>query len=407
MVTFAHFSDVHIGVWRDPKLRDISTRAFAKAVDLCIQRKVDFAIIAGDLFNTAIPSMDLLKQAVTKIKDLKDVGIPVYVVPGSHDYSASGKTMIDVLEEAGLLINVCKGEAIDGALHLRFTIDKKTGIKLTGMLGRKGQLEHAYYESLHRDNLEQESGEKIFVFHSAIQELKPAELAEMDAAPLSLLPKGFKYYAAGHVHAPSQHALPGYAQICYPGPLFPCNFKELEQLGKGGFFLVQDWKPEWVSIQLYSTFTLRVDADGKNPQQTQEDILQQLQGKEFINTIVLMRVEGTLASGKPSDIDFVMLFKHCYDHGAHYVMRNTTKLSAVGFAEIKVEQRSVEELEQQLIQEHLQQIKIGLSAEQESQLMRDLLTTLDLEKAEGERAIEFEERVRKAAEKVLRISESN
>ena len=407
MSTFAHFSDVHIGVWRDPKLRDISTRAFAKAIDRCIAERVDFVIIAGDLFNTAIPSMDLLKQAVGKIKDLHNVGIPVYVVPGSHDYSSSGKTMLDVLEEAGLITNVCKGQAVDGELQLRFTTDPKTSIKLTGMLGRKGQLEHAYFESLKRAKLEQESGEKIFVFHSAIQELKPADMAEMEAAPLSLLPKGFNYYAAGHIHYIFQKDIPGYGPICYPGALFPCNFKELEQFGRGGFYLVRNWQIEWVPVQLYSTFTLHADADGKSPQQVQDELLQQLKGKEFIDTIVLMRIVGTLASGKPSDIDFNMLYQHCYDHGAHYVMRNTAKLSAVGFSEIKIEERSVEELEAALIREHLQQVKVtGMDAEQESHLMRDLLTALDIEKAEGERAIEFEERVRKAAGKVLKINEN-
>ena len=30
---FAHMADVHIGAWRDPKLRDLSTLAFIKAID--------------------------------------------------------------------------------------------------------------------------------------------------------------------------------------------------------------------------------------------------------------------------------------------------------------------------------------------------------------------------------------
>src|SRR3989344_2612889 len=354
MATFAHFSDVHIGVWRDPKLRDISTRAFSQAVDRCIAEKVDFVLIAGDLFNTAIPSMDLLKHAVTKIKDLKDAGISVYVVPGSHYFSASGKTMLDVLEEAGLITNVCKGKVIDGQLHLTFTTDQKTGIKLTGMLGRKGQLEHAYYESLHRDTLEQEPGEKIFLFHSGIQELKPGDLAEMEATPLSLLPKGFNYYAAGHIHYVFQKEILEYGPICYPGALFPCNFKELEQFGRGGFYLVRDWNITWIPVQLYSVFPLRIDADKKSPAAVKDDILDQLKGKEFLSTIVLIRIEGKLASGKPSDIDFPQVLQHCYDHGAYTVLRNTVKLTAEGFEEIKLERQSVEELEADLIQQHLQ-----------------------------------------------------
>ena len=36
-IKFAHFADCHIGSWRDPKLRDASTKAFVKAIDLAIK----------------------------------------------------------------------------------------------------------------------------------------------------------------------------------------------------------------------------------------------------------------------------------------------------------------------------------------------------------------------------------
>ena len=42
---FAHLADCHIGSWRDPKLRDLSSTAFSKAVDSCIQKQVDFVLI--------------------------------------------------------------------------------------------------------------------------------------------------------------------------------------------------------------------------------------------------------------------------------------------------------------------------------------------------------------------------
>ena len=42
-------------------------------------------------------------------------------------------------------------------------------------------------------NLEEEEGFKIFMFHTALTELKPKNLERMDSAPISLLPKGFDY----------------------------------------------------------------------------------------------------------------------------------------------------------------------------------------------------------------------
>ena len=150
---YAHLADLHLGSWRDQKMRDLSTQAFLTAIDRCIQEKVDFILFAGDIFNTSLPALDTLKIVTKKLKELQDYNIPVYAIAGSHDFSPSGKTMIEVLEHAGLLKNVCKGSVEDGKLKLHFTIDKKTGTKITGVAGRKGQLDKFYYHNLSLDHL--------------------------------------------------------------------------------------------------------------------------------------------------------------------------------------------------------------------------------------------------------------
>ena len=109
---YAHIADCHIGSWREPKLRDASVKAFNLALDKCAEENVDFILIAGDLFNTAIPPIDQLKETVKKLKQLKEKNIPIYGIAGSHDFSPSGKTMLDVLEEAGLWIDVAKADEI-------------------------------------------------------------------------------------------------------------------------------------------------------------------------------------------------------------------------------------------------------------------------------------------------------
>src|SRR5574341_844452 len=149
---FAHLSDCHIGGWREPKLRDANTKSFRMAIEKCLQEKVDFILISGDLFNTAVPGIDSLRMAVQQLKKVKDAGIPVYYIAGSHDFSPSEKTMLDVLEYAGLAVNVAKGEELpDNRIKLHFTVDKKTGAKITGMLGKKGGLEKGYYYHLAKE----------------------------------------------------------------------------------------------------------------------------------------------------------------------------------------------------------------------------------------------------------------
>jgi len=399
---FAHLADCHIGSWRDPKLKDISTLAFIKAVDICIRENVDFVLIAGDLFNTSVPRIDNLKTVVTAFKKLKDRDIAVYVIPGSHDFSPSGKTMLDVLEEAGMFINVVKGKEIDGKLHLHFTVDKKTGAKIVGMLGRRNSLEKKYYEELSTDHLEKEDGYKIFMFHSGIDEMKTADLMHTISQPLSLLPKGFAYYAGGHVHTVAAKKVDDFGIIAYPGPLFPNSFSELEKLQRGGFYLVENNNPIWHPIQMYNIVSIIKNCNGKNPEDITNELLQETKGREFIDTIVLIRLHGTLASGKLAEIDFREIFSAFYGKSAYFVMKNTNALQTKEFEEIQIDAHSVEDIEEKLIREHLGQIKIeSLSLEKEQDLIRQLMTALSTEKMEGETVNDFEKRVRQEAGKIM------
>ncbi|TKJ17520.1 hypothetical protein CEE44_03215 [Candidatus Woesearchaeota archaeon B3_Woes] len=395
---FAHLADCHIGSWRDPKLNNASTKAFTKAIDECIEKKVDFIVIAGDLFNTSLPSITHLKKITKKLKQLKDKDIPVYIVAGSHDFSSSGKTMLDVLENAGLLTNVVKGDVIDNKLNLKFTIDKKTGTKITGLLGRKGMLEKSYYESLNKEPLEKEKGYKIFVFHSLLSEFKPKDMENIDAQPLSLLPRNFNYYAGGHPHFVFKKQEENYGLITYPGPLFPNNFKELEKLQKGGFYIIEDNNIEWIPTQIYNVYSINIDANNKSPEHIQKEIEEQTKNHEFNNTIITIRIQGTLSSGKISDINFKSIFKKLYDKSAYFILKNTSKLQTKEFEEIKIQATSVDEIEDKLIKEHLGQTKISLD---EEKLTKDLINFLSAEKQEGERVIDFENRLKQEINEVL------
>jgi len=400
---FAHLADCHIGCWRDPKLREATIEAFKTAVERCISVNVDFILISGDLFNTSLPSIDELSAVVKELKKLEARNIPVYSIPGSHDYSPSGKTMLAVLESAKLITLVSKADADHSSnkIRLLFTTDKKTGAKITGMLGKKGGLESEYYKILDKEALASEPGFKIFMFHSAITEFKPKSLAEMPSIPLSLLPEGFNYYAGGHVHERFQHN-----NIVFPGPLFPANFKEFESLHYGSFCIVsvdnnKITEIKFEPIQLFPHVGIMLNVDGKTPSQAKEALLEELKQKNLLNAIVTIRVEGKLSHGKPSDMQFNEIFDHAYEKGAFFVMKNTSKLHGELFKEVKITATSTEEIEEKLINEHLQQIKMGLSKEQEKNLVKELISALDIEKEEGETTTTFEERLKQNFERIL------
>lgn len=402
---FSHLADSHIGSWREEKLNSLSTEAFVQALDISIQQNVDFILVAGDIFNTSLPSIEKLKTVTKKLKEVKDKDVPVYIIPGSHDFSPSGKTMLDVLEHAGLFINVVKGTiTAENKLQLRFTIDKKTGAKITGMLGKKGCLEKKYYEALDTSNLENEDGFKIFLFHTALTELKPPELEKMESSPLSFLPKNFDYYAGGHIHIVKQAALGDYKNIVYPGPLFPNNFSELEKLRHGGFYIYNNAALEFVPIKLHNVVPLLIHANNEPAEQINRRLQKETEKVDVQNAIVTIRLTGELSEGKTSDIDFVQIKTQLEQNGAYFVMKNTTGLKAKEFEEIRVKGKDTTEIENKIIEEHLGQFQMAdFSKEYQEQITKQLLHTLASEKQEGERIVDFENRIRKEVAVLLDV----
>ena len=397
---FAHLADIHIGAWRDPALKDLNLEAFRRAVHIVLDKKLDFVLVAGDLFNTSMPSLEHLKQTVILLKRMKKQGISVYAVPGSHDYSPGGRTILDVLEEAELLVNVMKGEVVGNKLRLSFTIDKKTGAKITGIRGKKGSLEKRDYELLDVDSLEKEQGFKIFMFHTAIDELKPEELEKMESMPATEMPQGFDYYAGGHVHVVEHKDEEGYKNLVYPGPIFPTNFAELWKLGRGGFYIFEDGKLEFQVLNIKNVYRIELSAEDKTPEQLNHELEAAIQNKEFNNTIVLIKVGGLLKSGKPSDINFKSIISELYNKSAYFVMRNTSHLSSQEFEAVKISSGTAEQIEEELIKQYAGKSKTSFTQKQE-EMIRNLIKSMGEEQKEGEKKYEYDARMKKEADETL------
>jgi DNA repair exonuclease SbcCD nuclease subunit len=397
---YIHIADCHLGSWREPKLREVNNKAFVSVIAFAIAKKADFLLISGDLFNTALPSIDSIKLAVEQLKKLKDRKISVYAIAGSHDFSPSGKTMLDVLESAGLIIDVFRGESIEGKLKLKFTEDLKTGIKITGLIGKKGGLEKNYYYDLFRENLENEKGYKIFLFHTSITELKTKELSQMESMPLSLLPKGFSYYAGGHVHIIDKKEFEEYKNVVYPGPVWPNSFLELEKLGKGGFVFVENDKIEQMKIEPNPVISVKINVEGKSSSEAEQEIIDGFKNKFIENLIITLRLEGCLRTGKVTEINFKKIFEELYSRGAYFIMKNTTGLKSKEFEEVKMTESSSEEIETKLINEHSGQLKT-FEVEKEKELTKELLRLLAVEKNEGEKISDFEKRIKETVDSLI------
>jgi len=393
---FVHVADAHIGSWRDPKLKEISVQAFKESIDFAIQKKADFYLIAGDLFNTALPSIDHVKEVVKQLKKLRNQNIRVYFIAGSHDYSPSGKTMLDVIEEADLGINVMKGTITENKLSLKFTTDKETNTKLTGINGLKGMLDRHNYETMNKEELEQETGFKIFLFHTSLDELKPKHLEQMTSYSTNLLPKGFDYYAGGHIHITENKTIPGYKNMVYPGPLFPANFSELEKLKTGSFYYYEDGEITKIEVKTKETITTEFDANNKTTEEIKKEIEQRFAFEDVKNKIILIRIIGQLKDGKPQDLDITNTIKKLLEKQAYYVMKSTTKLLGPDTYE---EQNHKENTEEEIITEYLNQVPNNFKDEKNTIL--ELIKTLSQEKNEAEKTTDYEHRIKHDAEQII------
>ena len=385
---FAHIADCHVGGWKEEKLKELSILAFEQAIDKCIEENAAFVLIAGDLFNTALPNIDIIKRVAASLSKLRNYDIDVYAIPGSHDFSPSGKSVLDILEHAGLLHNVVKFQ--DN--KLLFTLDK-TNVKIAGLHGKRLGLDKIDYENLDKTNLEKEQGFKIFLFHALLNEFKPRAFEHIQGHNIESLPRNFNYYAGGHPHF-IDYKVKNNRLISYPGPLFPNNFSELEELKHGGFYIVDDkLNIKRININIKDVITINIDANDKNPGQVENEIIKSI--KDYNNKIVTIRIEGILKEGKPGDIDFKKIFSKFED--AYAILKNTYKLTSKEFENFEVKQGSIEEIELSLIKENIKDFK--------EQLVHNLIEELSKDKHEGETSKDFEDRLFKDIIKVLNLED--
>ena len=387
MVRFAHIADVHLGGWKQQPLQDLNFQSFEKAIDYCIKERVDFVLIAGDLFDSAYPGIEILKQTFGEFKKLKDAKVPCFIIAGSHDYSVSGKTFLDVLEKAGFCRNVSDFEENEKNIILNPLIYE--GVALYGYPGRKSGLE---INDLRKIKLNDAPGMfKIFMLHTTIDKAKGT--LPIDSIETSSLPKA-DYYALGHLHIDFQ-----YENFVYPGPMFPNNFQELEDLNHGSFYIVDTEEPNPLrKIELKIKDVVFLDIEISNSLTATEKIISELDKKNIEDKIVLLRIRGELKEGKNSDIKFSQIEEFAKQRKAYFLLKNTHDLETKEL-ELEIEVANTENIEDETIKIYAEQNPSDFN-----KLIPQLIHSFSTEKQEGETATVFENKIMESVKKILEAS---
>ncbi|MCW4034436.1 MAG: DNA repair exonuclease [Candidatus Bathyarchaeota archaeon] len=293
--SFVHAADLHLGYAQynlDVRRNDFNN-AFAELVDKTIELKPDFMILAGDIFEQARPTNATLEAAIRNFRRLKDAGIPVLAVDGSHDSAPNlvTSTILNPLDSAGLIYYLPRHEGACWRNEYCYVY----GIP-NFRTARKTQEELPQFLEKNKP-VPDPSLFNIMVFHLTldIPAIKPPKM-EAEAHPEDL-PEGFNYYAGGHIHKPYISRLKG-GLVVYSGGTETASYSEAAS--QKGFYHVKVSKsgvpkPERVALETVRKFkVLDQTYTGLTPAKITEAVVDLVKQNDEPEAIVVPVIRGVL-----------------------------------------------------------------------------------------------------------------
>ncbi|WP_409294822.1 exonuclease SbcCD subunit D [Peribacillus sp. SCS-26] len=221
-VTFIHTADLHLdspflGIRNMPgevmhRLREATFTAFKKTVDAAILLKVDFMVIAGDLYDGENRSIRAQVRFRKEMERLSEHGIGAYIIHGNHDHLTGSWVKLD----------------FPGNVHLFSGEYERKVFK-----NREGAIVHLYgFSYPHRHVVDRmavryvkEAGADfhIALYHGSLE----GSTGHGQYAPFSLgelLEKDMDYWALGHIH--KRQELHEFPAVVYPGNIQGRHRKE-------------------------------------------------------------------------------------------------------------------------------------------------------------------------------------
>lgn len=294
--SFVHVADLHLGYaqYGLETRREDFDRSFQEIVDKTIELKPDFMIIAGDLFHQARPSNVTLENAIRNFKRLRDAGIPVLTVDGSHDSAPNviTGTILYPLDSAGLIYHLPRHE---GACWRKTDCCYVYGVPNFRTRRKTEEELPAFMEQ--NPPTPDPSTSNIFVFHMAVDlpSVKPPYI-EAEAPP-ELLPDGFNYYVAGHIHESSMCKFKT-GLLAYSGSTETVSYDEAGH--KKGFFYVKvnekgEFSPEFIELHSPRKFkVLEQEFQGMPSAKITELAVQLVKNADEAGAVIIPVLKGIL-----------------------------------------------------------------------------------------------------------------
>ena len=205
-----HTSDTHLGyrqygiVERENDVYDV----FGEIIDIALREHVDLVVHSGDFFDSIRPPPQAILTAIRHLRRLREKGIPFVAILGDHD-TPKRRVLppLVLLEELGYVRLVGINEQ-----RLAYTIRTRSGEVFVAGIGNRKKTSNNVLRLILKKLSNPPTGmPSILLLHQCIRgSCFDYELELGD------IPKGYTYYALGHVHTYKEFEI-GDSVAVYPG----------------------------------------------------------------------------------------------------------------------------------------------------------------------------------------------
>ncbi len=245
-----HTADTHLG-YRQYGLHERELdiyNVFEEIIDIAVREHVDAVLHSGDLFDTSRPPPQAIRAAIRGLRRLRDHGIPFITILGDHDLPRRRALPPQaILDDLGLSVTLGLRE---GAEKKRIRTRSGEELEAAGVTATRGpDARRRLTERLAR--LSPGDGASVLLLHQSLQEAAPEH-----ETSLGELPRGYSYYALGHIHLHREWRL-GDSVVAYPGSPEALRLDEARQQEKRLVLLAELAPHATKSIQRITLHTPR------------------------------------------------------------------------------------------------------------------------------------------------------
>ena len=249
-----HTSDWHIGKrLMDRERLPEQIAALDEIVRICDERDVDLVLVAGDVFDTYMPSADAEEVFFRAVKRIAGEKRAVVIVSGNHDDGVRLAASAPLAAEEGIYLfgGGCDAVPVGGERAVKAVASGEGYVVIANARGeqvyinalpypnearlKEGKTDESYADKLRRWIARGEAGfsgnmphillSHLFVAGGKVSESeRDIDLGGARAVPVSLF-SAFDYVALGHLHKPQKLG----ENVRYSGSLLQYSFDEFEK----------------------------------------------------------------------------------------------------------------------------------------------------------------------------------